>query len=122
MEHITELRDLSAQKENQGTVGIFKLRKPLMVDGEKVTEIPYDFESMTVGNKLMATKNMMSAGYPSSNVEEFDPVYHLFLFAKAVEVATNERITTADILRMNARDGQVAGALARDFFYLLTED
>ena len=73
MEHITELRDLSAQKENQGTVGIFKLRKPLMGNGEKVTEIPYDFESMTVGNKLMATKNMMSAGYPSSNVEEFDP-------------------------------------------------
>lgn len=122
MAKVTEIKDLAPKEEKQGMVEIFKLRKPLMVDGEEVTEIPYDFESMTVGNKLMATKNMMSSGYPSSNVEEFDSVYHLFLFAKAVEVATNERITTADILRMNAQDGRAAGALARDFFYLSTED
>lgn len=109
---------LKPPADAEGMVKKFQLRKPLEVNGEKITEIPYDFESMTVGNKLMATRNMASAGYSMSNAEEFDPVYHLFLFAKAVEVATKEAISTPDILRMSAKDGQAAGALARDFFYL----
>lgn len=114
---MAEITELVPQKED-GTVKTLKLKKPLLVNGEEITEIPYDFESMTVGNKLAVTKNMTSAGFTMTQVEEFDPVYHLFLFAKAVEVATKERISTPDVLRMSARDGQEAGALARSFFYL----
>ncbi len=109
---------LKPTTDPQGAGKKLKLRKPLEVNGETVRELPYDFEQMTVGNKLMATRNMASAGYSMSNAEELDPVYHLFLFAKAVEVATGEAISTPDILRMSAKDGQAAGALARDFFYL----
>lgn len=115
MENVTEL---DSRREETGTTKILKLRKPLMVNGEEITEIPYDFESMTVGNKLMVTKNMTAAGYAMTQMEEFDPVYHLFLFAKAVEVATKEKIVTTDVLRMSALDGKEAGALARSFFYL----
>ncbi len=118
MENVTEL---NPQKEETGTTKALKLKKPLMINGEEVTEIPYDFEGMTVGNKLMVTKNMTDAGYTMTQVEEFDPVYHLFLFAKAAEVATKGKIVTTDILRMSARDGQAAGALARSFFYLSEE-
>lgn len=114
---MAESTEMVSQKES-GTVKTLELKKPLLVNGEELTEIPYDFESMTVGNKLAVTKNMASAGFTMTQVEEFDPVYHLFLFAKAVEVATREQIATADVLRMSARDGQEAGALARSFFYL----
>lgn len=118
MENVTEL---SPRKEETGAANALKLKKPLMVNGEEVTEIPYDFEGMTVGNKLMVTKNMTDAGYTMTQMEELDPVYHLFLFAKAAEVATKGKIVTTDILRMSARDGQAAGALARSFFYLSEE-
>lgn len=115
---MADVMKLAPRTEEAGTAKILKLKKPLMVNGEEVTEIPYDFERMTVGNKLMVTKNMTDAGYTMTQVEEFDPVYHLFLFAKAVEVATEGQIVTTDVLRMSARDGKEAGALARSFFYL----
>ena len=112
---MTNVTEFCPQPEETEAAKTLKLRKPLMVNGEEISEIPFDFESMTVGNKLMVTKNMTDAGYTMTQVEEFGPVYHLFLFAKAAEVATKGKIITTDILRMSARDGKEAGALARSF-------
>jgi len=115
---MAEVKELIPREEAQGTTKYLKLRKPILINGEEVHEIPYDFESMTIGNKLAASREMANAGYAASNVEELDPVYHLFLFAKAVEVGSGQKIATSDILRLSARDGQAGAALARSFFYL----
>lgn len=97
---------------------VFKLSRPLMVDGEELNEIPYDFERMTARDKLMVTVEMAAAGLPQSTVEDVDPAYQLILFAKAVEVASGGKIAVPDVLRISAKDAQRGSSLARSFFYL----
>lgn len=97
---------------------VFKLSRPLMVDGEKLQELPYDFEKMTARDKLMVTVEMAAAGLPQSTVEDVDPAYQLILFAKAVEVASGGKIAVPDVLRISAKDAQRGSSLARSFFYL----
>ena len=96
------------------------LRKPIMINGEEVKELPYDFESMTAKDKLNASRKMKTAGIPIS-VEEIDPDYHFYLFAEAVCKADNS-IDTTDVTRISARDAQKAAEIARSFFYLNSEE
>lgn len=98
----------------------FKLSKPIMIDNKEVKELPYDFEAMTAKDKIDVGKEMKTAGIPIS-VAEIDPDYHLYLFAKAVSKA-DPSITTADVMRMSAKDADRAAALARAFFYLDSEE
>ena len=99
---------------------VFKLTKPIMVNGEEVKELPYDFENMSAKAKIDVGKEMKAAGVPMS-VAEIDSDYHFYLFAKAVSKA-NAAITTADVMRMSAKDADRAAALARNFFYLNSEE
>lgn len=99
---------------------VFKLSKPIMINGEEVKELPYDFENMTAKDKINAGKKMKTAGNPIS-VEEIDSDYHLYLFAEAVCKA-DPSIDTSDVLRISAKDAQKAGELARSFFYLPSEE
>lgn len=99
---------------------VLKLSKPIMINGEEVSELPYDFESMTAKDKIDVGKEMKAAGIPIS-VAELDPDYHFYLFAKAVNKA-NSAITTVDVMRMSAQDADRAAALARNFFYLGSEE
>lgn len=99
---------------------VFKLSKPIKIDGKEVKELPYDFEAMTAKDKIEVGKEMKAAGIPIS-VAEIDPDYHLYLFAKAVSKA-DPSITTADVMRMSAKDADRAAALARNFFYLDSEE
>ena len=97
-----------------------KLSKPIMINNEEAKELQYDFENMTAKDKINASKKMKAAGIAMS-IEELDPDYHLYLFAEAVCVA-DKNIMTADVLRMSAKDSQKASALARNFFYLDSEE
>lgn len=97
---------------------VLPLTKPIFINGEEVKEIPYCFEEMTARDKLRIPAEMAAEGIPISTAEEFDGGYHLFLFAKAAEIASDKKITSGDILRMSAKDAQTAGALARNFFYV----
>ena len=97
---------------------ILVLKKPLKVDGEELKELPYDFESMTAGNMLRATRDMVAAGFPRASLQEFDADFHLFLFAKAVEIATKEKVSVPDVMRLSAADAIKGGTLARNFFFL----
>jgi hypothetical protein len=93
-----------------------KLSKPIMIDDKEVTELPYDFENMTAKDKIEASKEMKIAGIPMS-VAELDTDYHLYLFARAANKA-DPSVTTADIMRLSAKDADRAAVLARNFFYL----
>lgn len=95
---------------------VLKLSKPIMINGEEVKELPYDFENMTAKDKIEAGKEMKAAGVPMS-VAEIDSDYHFYLFAKAVNKA-NPSITIQDVMRLSAKDADKAAALARNFFYL----
>lgn len=98
----------------------FKLSKPIDINGEKFTELPYNFEDMTARDKAEATKAYKKAGNVVQ-VQELDPDYHLYLFAAAVR-KENPSIEIDDVLRMSARDASKAEALVRDFFFLSSED
>ena len=73
---------------------------------------------MTAGNMLSATRDMVAAGFPRASLQEFDADLHLFLFAKAVEIATKEKVSVPDVMRLSAADAIKGGTLARNFFFL----
>lgn len=97
-----------------------KLSKPIMINGEEVKELKYNFEDMTARDKADATKAYKRDGNVVS-VQELDPDYHLYLFAAAVK-KENASIEIEDVLRMSARDASKAEALVRDFFFLSSEE
>lgn len=98
----------------------FKLSKPVHINGEEVSELPYDFEGMSAIDKAAATKAYKKAGNVVS-VQELDPDYHLYLFAAAVKKA-NSSIEIEDVLRISAKDSVRAESLARDFFFTGSEE
>jgi hypothetical protein len=102
--------------ENQ----VLKLTKPLMIDGQEVKELKYDFDNMTARDKINVGKRIKQDGVPVS-VEELDTDYHMYLFAGAV-VKANSDMDISDVMRLSARDIQKGAALARNFFYLNSEE
>jgi len=100
--------------------GVFNLKKAIDINGEKVSKMKYNFEDMTAKNKQRATIAYKKAGN-GMGMQEFDPDYHLYLFATAVE-KENPNIDINDIFRMSAKDAIRAGNLVRDFFFLNSED
>lgn len=97
-----------------------KLAKPIDINGEKVSELTYNFEDMTAREKADATKAYKKDGNMVM-VQELDSDYHLYLFAAAVK-KENPSIEIEDVLRMNAKDSVKAEALARDFFFISSEE
>ncbi len=96
------------------------LRTPIMINGEEVKELKYDFESMTARDKANVGKRIKQDGIPVS-VEELDTDYHMYLFAGAV-VKANPEMDMSDVMRLSAKDVQKGAALARNFFYLDSEE
>jgi len=96
------------------------LTKPVDINGEKVSELPYNFEDMTARDKAEATRAFKKSGNVVQ-VQELDPDYHLFLFAAAVRKA-NPSIEIEDVLRISAKDAAKAESLVRDFFFVNSED
>jgi hypothetical protein len=99
---------------------VLKLSKAIDINGERVTELPYNFEDMTARDKAEATKAYKKAGNVVQ-VQEFDPDYHLYLFAASVR-KENPSIEIDDVLRMSAKDAAKAEALVRDFFFISLEE
>lgn len=96
---------------------MFKLNRPVFINGEEKSELPYDFDAMTAGDKLRVLSEMSRNSVALSTVEEGDVNYHFYLFARAVEIASKNEISADDLTRISARDAARAGRMARDFFY-----
>lgn len=99
---------------------ILKLRKPIDINGEEVSELKYNFEDMTARDKGDATREYKKAGNVVS-VQELDPDYHIYLFAAAVK-KDNPSIEIDDVLRISAKDASKAEGLVRDFFFITSEE
>lgn len=88
---------------------ILKLKKPIKIDGEEVTELKYDFESLTGEDVERAVADLQSGGIMVTTLE-FDTTYHAAIFAKASGIAYE------DVKRFSAKDFTRAATLARNFF------
>lgn len=97
-----------------------KLKKPIKVNGNEITDLPYDFEDLTAKDKLAAGKKFKTAGF-SGSLQELDPDYHFFIFVEAVAKADNS-ITEQDLNRLSLQDTVTASSLVRNFFFLNSED
>lgn len=95
------------------------LTKPVDINGEKVTELPYNFEDMTARDKAEATKAFKKAGNMVL-VQELDSDYHLYIFATAVKKA-EPTFEIEDVLRISFKDAVAAESLVRSFFFLNSE-
>lgn len=100
--------------------GVFILKKEIDINGEKVSSLAYNFDKMTARDKQNISLAYKKAGNGVS-MQEFDSVYHLYLFAGAV-AKEDPSIDNNDVFRMSAKDACRAEALARNFFFLDLED
>lgn len=94
---------------------VLKLKRPVMIDGEEKTEIPYDLEKLTGSDLETALQDMKRNGIQVGAIE-IDPSYHMAIFAQASGVAYE------DVKRMSAKDCKNAIALVRAFFIGDSED
>jgi hypothetical protein len=96
------------------------LTKPVDINGDKVTELSYNFEDMTARDKAEATKAFKKAGNMVL-VQELDSDYHLYIFATSVK-KVEPSFEIEDVLRISFKDAVKAEALVRGFFFLNSED
>lgn len=90
-------------------MAIFKLTKPIKIDGEERTELEYDFDNLTGEDLQNATKDLARNGM-TVTVTELDTNYHAAIFAKSADIAFE------DMKRLSAKDYSKCTSMVRDFF------
>ncbi len=98
----------------------FKLKKPIMINGEEVKELPYDFDALTAKDKLEVGKKFKTAGFTGS-LQELDPDYHLFVFIQAV-IKADSSISEQDVMRISMQDAVAVSSMVRNHFFLDAEE
>lgn len=97
---------------------ILKLANPIMIDGNKVTEVTYD--SNEIDGILFATaeaKKKISAGMKNTTVSisaEFDTGLHIYLGFAAI-IAVNPSYDFSDVERIHGRDVVEVMNIGRNF-------
>lgn len=95
-----------------------KLKNPIMIDGEQITEVTYD--SNEIDGVLFATaesKRKAAAGMKNTTITpaaEFDFGLHLYLGFAAI-VAVNPSYDFSDVERIKGRDVVEVMSIGRNF-------
>lgn len=105
-----ENKELNVDTEENTFVGDLTLKKPILIDGEEVKKIHYDFENLTGEALENAFKDMIQSRYAVGSSYELDPVAGAHIFAEASGLAY------MDIKRLSLADYSEASSIARDFF------
>ena len=92
-----------------------KLTKPVMINGKKTGEVPYDLERLTGADVQQAMKELQQRGIQISMVE-LDVNYHAAIFACAAGLALE------DVARFGIKDYNKAVTTVRDFFLASSEE
>lgn len=100
-----------AEKKEQEVVNetVLKLRKPILIDGEEKTEIPYDLDSLTGEDVQHANKELSKRGIQVM-VSEIDQNYHAMIFSIAAGLSFE------DVSRLGVKDYNAMCSVVRDFF------
>ena len=100
-----------------------KLKKPLLIDGEKVTEFKYYTDEITVQLYKTAAKKAEAGKMDASGVTitmaEIDYDMHLYLGYAAI-IAVNPSVDWADLDRLKGSDITAVMNIGRNF--ILTAD
>ncbi len=87
--------------------GIIKLENPIMINGESISELKYDFSKITVedyGNAEAAkAKALGSNGAMIQKVAQLDSTLHLYIAIAAI-IAVNRKYTYLDLSKISGFD------------------
>lgn len=105
-------------------MGIIKLKNPLLVNGESITEMAYDSNEIT--GALFATAEGKRKSAAGNNVSftpaaEFDFTLHLYLGFAAI-IAVNPSIDWSDLERIKGHDNVEIMKIGRNFMLGSEED
>ena len=95
--------------------GTLKLRTPIMINGALCSEIPYNFEALTVTDMLDVDRARSAEGRAQPVLPKFEGYTQFMLFCAAV-AKRNAHIAPEDLRRLSARDGMAAQELGAGFF------
>ena len=107
--------DIEVKEEEVISCGEYKLRKPIMINGELTTSLKYDLEELTGEDIANANKELLKRGIMVT-VTEFDQSYHAMIFAIASGIAFE------DVQRMKAKDYNRVCSIVRNFFINESEE
>lgn len=101
--------EITAEEAVVITEKTFTLKKPVEINGEMTSEIPYDLESLT-GNDISEAIKMLAKYGIVVVMTETDQNYHAAIFA------ISAGLDFADIQKLSAKDYNKACNIVRDFF------
>lgn len=95
--------------------GTLILKNPIMVNGEKISEMEYDTEEIT-GEIFteMESKHRAAAGHKSMAMCEVDAGLHLYMGYAAI-IAVNPKYDVSDLLRLKGVDVAALLRIGRNF-------
>ncbi len=94
---------------------IFKLSKPVTINGAEKSEIEYDLESLTGADVQQALKELANKSYMPGSTE-VDPLYHAAIFAQAAGLSLD------DVSLLKAKDFNKITQIVRNFFLIPSEE
>jgi len=101
--------------------GVLKLKNPIMINGEEVKEINYDFNALTLQDMINAEKYLTDEGCVTITTEELNMSWHSMLFCYMAS-KVNKGTSPHDYLRLSGRDAIRARELAKNFLLGLDDE
>lgn len=90
-----------------------KLKHPLKVNGEMLSELEYDLEALSAADLHYVSKYLKQVGTPAQ-MPAFDYDFQLVTFGRAV-AKRMPQVALSDLMRMSALDTMAAIERVRDF-------
>lgn len=102
--------------------GQVKLCNPIFLDGEEVGEVSYDFNEITLKDRIYIYKNAHDGSSEGNiGISEFDVAEHAWAFAFAASKAM-PKSTPVEFMRLKGKDAIRAAELGRAFINLCSEE
>ena len=108
-----EYAEIGDEPERQEQENVLELKFPIMVNGEEVVQLEYDFDNLTAKDLHETSKYLKGIGI-SVGFSAMDYDYQLVVFAKAVKKKMRG-VALNDLMRLKAADAMKATALTRNF-------
>lgn len=109
MEKENQVQVVEAEEAVETTGNVLQLKKPTLINGEMVSEIAYDLDSIG-GKEVQLAMRELNKRKLQVMVAELDTNYHAMLFA------ISAGLSFEDVSALGLKDYQAMCSLVRDFF------